>query len=716
MKKIRWGLALAGMFVSSHVQAISLDDIQIWTGSGTNRAALVIEWNSPLIFNQTSVAAPVANKTLVWGYRFNGPAAGTQMFNAIVAADPRLYAVEHIDPMFGTGVDAIGFNLDGSGIAGITDGTVTDHSNAFTNGVLMDASLNVDGAQSLNQGDLFWSGHYGPYWQLWNELGDNGGFPSSPNRGTNEYWNGDTYAQGQWSSAYYGLDYLPLTNGSWIGFSVSADGYPTNNADPNYETELSVFNNDEQAPPSPDGNYVAYVCNTNDFAVQIINTTNIEAVSPYNNPAAVLGLPTLQFLDPYAGGVTNRVSIIDDPYNVAPDGSDVLTEITAGGEITVMLGRKVYDEPNNPYGIDLIVYGNSFFWSLSGISGFVSDGTDLNAATFKSSAIAGHSATVSVSQDGVNWYTYTNTPVLFPDEAYRWDDTNDSWTAEEMNPTKPINPYLYTNNFAGETVAGALDQFVGAAGGTGYSLHASGFPWIQYVRIQPAPGTYTVIDAIAAVNPAVVGDALSIAPDNIAAGITNLAFQEPDNADENLISVNFGFVSGVARVSTVSLHEFSAFGPVAGNVSSAYQITLKSAANDSAVAFQADVGLRAGDSYTGNGSDLRVYQWCGTNWVSQPFTFNAANGEAVVAGATNSAAYVISQIVPPRLSIQTATNGVAFQFAPVPNCVETLERSTNLVTWTPVCSLTARDAPSETLQDTNAPAGPAFYRLELNVP
>ena len=401
---------------------------------------------------------------------------------------------------------------------------------------------------------------------------------------------------------------------------------------------------------------------------------------------------------------------------MAPDGSDVITEITAGGEITVMLGRKVYDDPNNPYGIDFIVYGNSFFNSLSGISGFVSDGTDLNAATFKSSAMAGHSATVSVSQDGVNWFTYTNTPVLFPDEAYRWDDTNDSWTAEEMNPTKPLNPYLYTNNFTGETVAGALDQFVGAAGGTGYSLQASGLPWIQYVRIQPAPGTYTVIDAVAAVNPAVVGDALSIAPDTIAAGITNLAFQEPDNANENLISVNFGFVSGAARVSTVSLHEFSAFAPVVGNVSSAYQITLKSAANGSAVAFQANVMLRAGDSYTGNGSDLRVYQWCGTNWISQPFTFNAANGEAMVAGATNSAAYVISQIVPPRLSIQTASNGFAFQFAPVPNCVETLERSTNLVTWTPICSFTAPDAPSETLQDTNPPAGPAFYRLSLNIP
>ena len=68
--KIVFALATAGFALVSTVRAISLDDIQIWTGSGTNRAALVIEWNSPEVFNNTTVSAPIANKTLVWGYRF----------------------------------------------------------------------------------------------------------------------------------------------------------------------------------------------------------------------------------------------------------------------------------------------------------------------------------------------------------------------------------------------------------------------------------------------------------------------------------------------------------------------------------------------------------------------------------------------------------------------------------------------------------------------
>lgn len=717
MKKLCLVLALASLFVSLRVRAISLDDIQLWTGSGTNRAALVVEWNVPIVFNQTTVPAPVANKTLVWGYRFNGTATGTQMFNAIAASDPRFYAIEHIDPTYGTEVDGIGYNLDASGLAGVTDGTNTDSTIAFTNGVVIGTNVDVDAARPLNTGDLFWSGHDGPYWQIWNELGDSGGFTNSPNRGTSEFWDSNyadpnAFTQGQWASAYYGLDDLPLTDGSWIGFSVSGAGYPLDTNDPNYSADMTIFNVDEQAPPSPDGTYVAYVCNTNDFAVQVISTNNIDSASPYNDPTAVLNRPTLQFFDPYDGAVTDRVSIIDDPYNVTPDGNDVITVVENGGQITVKMGRKIYNDPNNPYGVDFIVYGNSFF-SASDTSGSVSDATDLNAALL-GSGYFGHTNVVSVSQDGTNWFTYGTTSAAFPDEAYRWDDTNDSWTDEEMNPNKPLNPSVYTNNFAGVSVASGLDLFNGASGGTGYSLSASGLPWIQYVRIQPVAGTYTVIDAIAAVNPAAVGDALSITPDNLASGITNLSFQSPGNSGQNLISIGFNFINTAARVSTVALNDFSSFAPVIGNVSIAYQVTLKPAAGTGSGAFQAAVGLYAGENYSGNGSDLRVYQWSGTNWSSQPFLYNPANNEAVVSDVTNFSAFVVSQIIPPQLSIQPISNGFSFTFVPVPNCVETLQRSDDLVTWTPVSTFTATNAQPMTLQDLNPPAAQAYYRLQLN--
>jgi hypothetical protein len=702
MNKIRAALALAGFALVANVHAISTNDIQLWTGSGTNRAALVIEWNSPMVFNNTTVPAPVANKTLVWGYQFNGPATGTQMLDAILASDPRLYAV--IDDTYGTFVEGIGYNLNGNGLIGVTDGNLTYNAAAFVNGCLLNPNLNVDAAYPLNSGDLFWSGLYGPNWNLWNELGDNGGFAGSPDRGTNPYWNTGTGIQGQWEYSTNGLDLLPLQDGSWIGFSVAAAGYDTNSTDP----ATAAFNLDEQAPPSPDGTHVAYVCNTNDFAVQVVSSSGVDSAYPYNDPTAILGRPTLMFVDIYDGEpTTNRTSIVDDPYNVAPDGSDVITEITKGGQVTVMMGRKVCHNPNNPYGIDLMVFGNSWFE----VSGGISDSTDLDT-TLLGSLIYGHSTTVSVSPDNTNWYTFPKTPSLFPDNAYRWDDANQSWTDEQLNPTKPLNPTVYATDFASQTVACGLDQFIGSAGGTGYDLQASGFPWIQYVRVQPGPGAYTVIDAIAAVNPAVEGDALSITPGNIASGITNLVFQKPDDTSQTLISVSFASVSEMAKVSTVALSDFSSFAPVPGSPSSACQITVAPVSGTTPVTFAANVALSIGDNYTGDGSDLRLLQWNGASWNLLAFTFNATGNQACVAGLTNLSAFVVSRLSP-QLSLQAGTNGFNIPLTPFANVTYTLQRSCDLVTWTPVSTITPTSEQPVTLQDPDPPVNQAFYRLQV---
>lgn len=186
MKKMFASLAVAGLFLASKSSAVSLDDIRFWTGSGTNRAAMVVEWSEPESFLYSTVPAPIADKTFVWGYRFNGTATASQMVAAIAAADPKLYVVA--DDIYGTFVEAIGYNLNGDGGIGITDGTSTNY---FTNAILTEATVDVDAAAPLNPNDLFWSGLYGPNWELWNELGDNGGFLNAPDRGPNPYWTPD---------------------------------------------------------------------------------------------------------------------------------------------------------------------------------------------------------------------------------------------------------------------------------------------------------------------------------------------------------------------------------------------------------------------------------------------------------------------------------------------------------------------------------------------
>ena len=62
-------------------KAATFDDIQFWTGSGTNRAAVVIDWKDG--------KNPGA---LLWGYRWNGAATGLDMLKGVVTADKRLFA------------------------------------------------------------------------------------------------------------------------------------------------------------------------------------------------------------------------------------------------------------------------------------------------------------------------------------------------------------------------------------------------------------------------------------------------------------------------------------------------------------------------------------------------------------------------------------------------------------------------------------------------
>lgn len=254
MKKVSSALALASFLFAAKSSAVSFNDVQFWTGSGTNRAALVVEWNAPESFGGTTVPAPVANKSLVWGYRFNGAASGTQMLKAILAADSQLYVV--VGLTFGTYVQGIGYNLAGDGGSGIRSANVT---NFFTTNFVTNATVSVDAATPLNSGDLYWSGYYGPNWEVWTETGGAGGFLNSPDRGTNAYWTSTDplYASsgfhGQWELAQFGLDGLALTNGSWVGFSVAAAAY---------DSDLSApYNAHKRAPAAPDASITTLIKN-----------------------------------------------------------------------------------------------------------------------------------------------------------------------------------------------------------------------------------------------------------------------------------------------------------------------------------------------------------------------------------------------------------------------------------------------------------------------
>jgi hypothetical protein len=113
MKKCRLTLALAGAcFSLPNRPAISLDDIQLWTGSGTNRAALVIEWNSPESVQPNHGSRP-GGGTKPW----SGATVSTARPRARKCSRPFSRRIRSfiVAESFGT---FIGYNLSGNGNMG----------------------------------------------------------------------------------------------------------------------------------------------------------------------------------------------------------------------------------------------------------------------------------------------------------------------------------------------------------------------------------------------------------------------------------------------------------------------------------------------------------------------------------------------------------------------------------------------------------------------
>lgn len=228
------------------------------------------------------------------------------------------------------------------------------------------------------------------------------------------------------------------------------------------------------------------------FAVSVVAYVPGTSPAPgYTTPASALGEPSRFTSSPWdAGAVT--------PFAPAWLPSQVVS-IGAGGSLVLELDAPANDDPRNPFGIDLIVFGNSFF-------------TDLGAGAGVCGAIAADGGIIDVSADGTTWCTVTNVAAdgLFPTRGYLDADPYDDMPGTvEADARVPVDPSHRTEAMYGMAWPELVSAYGVSAGGAGIDLAATGCATARFVRIRvpPPPHSHVEIDAVSRVRPrALVSD------------------------------------------------------------------------------------------------------------------------------------------------------------------------------------------------------------------
>ena len=226
------------------------------------------------------------------------------------------------------------------------------------------------------------------------------------------------------------------------------------------------------------------------YASEVVSYVSGTGFSPgYTNAASALGEPSRVTPGTFGGPV--------EPFD--PDYlPSQLVSIGAGGSLTVRFSRPVLNHPNNRFGIDFIIFGDSGFIITNAFDPVTFEWIGTPATD---GSLFGNNpgvSRVSVSRDGVTFYALN--PALAPtvDDLLPTDGTGSFHT--------PADPSLTQADFSGLTLDGIRALYNGSAGGAGYDVSwaqdAEGNPVnlqeISYVRIEILSGKAEV-DGIAAV-------------------------------------------------------------------------------------------------------------------------------------------------------------------------------------------------------------------------
>src|SRR6266567_4439795 len=199
----------------------------------------------------------------------------------------------------------------------------------------------------------------------------------------------------------------------------------------------------------------------------------------------------------FAANFTNANAAIGAPTSgssvtpfAPPFSTSQIVSIGAGGSLTLQLSTPMVNSPANPFGIDLLIFGNSFF--------VVTNGSGSSARTSGAIFTSSISTRVEVSADALTWFTLDPARAPIVGTLFPTDGIGD--------PGRAVNPALTSSDFAGLDLSGIRSLYNGSAGGArfdhSWAQDGGGnnvnLASIDYVRIDVLSGR-TQIDAIAVV-------------------------------------------------------------------------------------------------------------------------------------------------------------------------------------------------------------------------
>ena len=414
--------------------------------------------------NRCAVALDFGGESLAWGYKWNGTCTNLfEVVNRIVDQDHRL--VMGYQGMTASYVDLYFFGYDKD------DGAATWDKETG-------ATSSKNALWGLERQISAWQ------WEWWVFYGPANGasFPTTPQR----------------SSGSAANTVIPV-DGDWFVFAIGSPEY-----DASWNESPAVL----RTPTAAESPYGWRVADSH------VTTTEKEygTDKTMNDVTAVLGRPTAYMSGQWGGPIS--------PYNPAWHADELLTLDGKDNFVVIEFDHDVVDDPNNPFGLDFIVFGNAFGYGSS--QDYYSQASDPSHVKFSADGGAEPGA-VEVSQDGTTWYKFEDGPYcddFAPTLGFVFDSTKpdgrifsgNQWWGKMTDACYPVDPSLSWSDLDGLTLAEVARRYNGSAGGTGYDIgrlnlpvNAQGRKWFRYVRISGMEyedeETTPEVDAVADVAP-----------------------------------------------------------------------------------------------------------------------------------------------------------------------------------------------------------------------